>query len=423
MKPATYSSPYEQHRDYVLSVLARRCGWLNVDDREAVFHDAYAVMLEKQQAGALDVEEMHERQLRAYLTQTAINKALDEGKRAERNRTESLGDSAFAAPDDARTPEDLAGAKIDGARMAEIVAELPQRRQAIVKLRFYFDRTPEEIQGYLDISERAYRRELERALRYIAERYELVREGRFCDSRRSLILAYVCGIAGPNRAREAATHLATCRGCAHWAAGLREAARRGAAFLPLPSAALDTHRLQRIGEIGDAVRDSLGQIAVAAKQHATTLATRVDTTAAGYAGAARPGTVAAAVAGCIAIGGGATYCAVDGLPAPIRPLVHHAAAKKEPRSATKPRTTPTPAAVSSTPSQTAPAPAPHPAQTAPTQEAPPPSTAAQSPPPAPPPAEQEFGLETPAPEPAARAPANPPSGAQKPPATPGEFDP
>jgi hypothetical protein len=134
-------------------------------------------------------------------------------------------DAALAAPDAGRSPEERAAASLDRARLREIIAELPRRRQAIVKLRFFFERTPEEIQRYLGITERAYRRELERAMRQIAERYELVRSGAYCDTRRSMILALIAGLAGPNRARDAREHLRSCPGCAHWAAAALDAGR------------------------------------------------------------------------------------------------------------------------------------------------------------------------------------------------------
>jgi RNA polymerase sigma factor (sigma-70 family) len=219
-------SPYEEHRDYVLAVLARRCAWLNREEREDVFHDAYAVFLAKERDGALDLAAMSPQQIRAFLTQTAINKGLDEGKRAGRKRSVPMGDTEFTEPDVGRPPDELVAAGMDSARVREIVAELPDRKQAIVKLRFFFDRTPTEIQRTLGISERAYRRELERAVRYITERYEAVREGSFCDSRKSMVIAFVRGIAGPSRARAAQEHLASCPSCARFAADLRELTRQ-----------------------------------------------------------------------------------------------------------------------------------------------------------------------------------------------------
>jgi DNA-directed RNA polymerase specialized sigma24 family protein len=211
-------SPYEQHRDYVLAVLGRRCGWLDPSDREAILHEAYAVLLEKQRDLRLDVDSMRPAQVRAYLTQTALNKAMDESKRAGRRRSVSLDDERLrfdpASPD--TELDEQVSIRFEGAFLREIMAELPERRRTIVNLRFVFDRSPEEITRYLGVTERVYRRELELAARRIAERFELVRNGTFCDSRRSLILAYVTGVAGPGRIRDARRHLANCPACASW---------------------------------------------------------------------------------------------------------------------------------------------------------------------------------------------------------------
>ena len=402
-------TPYEQHRDYVLAVLRRRCGWLGDDEREAIFHEAYAVFLEKQRDRVLDVDQMHSQQVRAYLTQTSIHKALDEGKRAERNRSTPLGDTAFAEPDPARAPDDRAAANLDGARVREIVGELSPRRQAIIKLRFFFDRTPDEIQRLLGLSERAYRRDLERAVRHIAQRYELVEEGLYCESRRSLVLAYVAGVAGPNRAREARAHLATCPGCSHWAASLRESARGAAALAPLP-ALVHGSGLSRAFEGLAAAKVNASQLAAGLKQHATMVGARVDAASAGYTSAVRPGAVVAAVAGCIAVGSGATYCAVQGVPPPIRSLIPDAPAHVRSKSH----------AAQAEPEQ-APEPAPPPALTSP----PPPPDAEPEPEPAPPPTpEQEFGLSGSAQpvDPGSAAPAPTPSPSA-PPGPPAEFGP
>jgi RNA polymerase sigma factor (sigma-70 family) len=340
--PAT---PYLAHRDYVLSVLARRCGWLDPSDREAVFHDAYLVLLDKQQAGELEPDSMHPNQLRAYLTQTAINKALDEGKRAARKRNQPLEDESLTLPDSAPEPDDVVATSFDDARVREIVSELSERSQAIVKMRFFFDRTPEEIQGMLSITSRVYRRELERAMRYISDRYELVQEGTFCDSRRSLILAYVAGIAGPNREREAREHLATCPGCARWALEMREAADRVAVALP-PVAIFHTAAHGPVHEFIALAREKAGDLLGAVKQHAVSLFSRTDPGLAAPASGVRPGTVAAIVAGCLAAGGGATYCVVEGIPgqggkeggkaAAVRP----AAVRPKPKPKPEPRSLP-----------------------------------------------------------------------------------
>src|ERR1700761_2924974 len=135
----TTSTPYEEHRDYVLGVLARRCGWLDPSDREALLHDAYMVFLQKQRDGQLDLDAMRAPQVRAYLTQTALNKAMDEGKRAGRRRSVSLDNEELGIepPDPACDVDEELAARFDDARIREIVADLPERQQVVIKLRFF----------------------------------------------------------------------------------------------------------------------------------------------------------------------------------------------------------------------------------------------------------------------------------------------
>lgn len=308
----------------MLKVLANRCRWLDPSDREAIMHDAYAVFLEKQRDGKLDVEAMQPAQVRAYLTQTALNKAMDEGKRASR-RSLSLDDERLGLepPDPQRDLGEGLASRFDDARVREIVAELPERQQTVIKLRFFFGRSPQEIQRYLGVTERVYRRELERATRHIAERFELVRHGGFCESRRSLILAYVSGIAGPTRAAEARRHLDTCPACSHWALELRAASRRSAAVLPLPLPAFPVAGalLGRAAAATRGARQRTADLGVTARGHATRVFVYLDPSKATVLSAARPGAAAMVVVGCLAAGSTASYCVVHGVPAPIRSLL------------------------------------------------------------------------------------------------------
>jgi RNA polymerase sigma factor (sigma-70 family) len=208
----------------VLRLLAWRAPWLEPSEREAILHDAYAVFLEKQRDGVLDLGAMHATQVRAYLAQTALHKALDESKRAGRRRSVPLEDSVEGSlPAAEPSLEDSVAARLDAWQIREIVCELPERQQLVIKLRFYFDRTPDEIQRHLGVSERTYRRLLEHAMRALADRYTTVTEGTFCDSRRSLIIAWLAGIATADQAATVRRHLAHCPGCAHWAAEQRAA--------------------------------------------------------------------------------------------------------------------------------------------------------------------------------------------------------
>ena len=164
----------------------------------------------------------------------------------------------------------------------------------------------------------------------MARGYERIRAGRWCETRRSLVLAYLAGVAGPHRAAEARLHLSSCPACAQMAAQLREASERIAALLPLPDAATHHGPLTGAAAALAGLRHHLAELAVGAKQHAAAAAGRVDPGAPQYAAAARPGAVATVVAGCTALGGGATYCACMGF-----------AARPRRRSATGLQRTPT----------------------------------------------------------------------------------
>lgn len=331
---------YDANRDYVLGTLRRRCPWLDDGDREGMFHDAFLVLLDKEERGALDVGEMAPHQIRAYLTQTALNKALDEGKRAGRQRSVPLMEDGAYADDRAVAAEERVDDEADRARVREIIDELPARQQAIVKLRFYLQRSPGEIQDFLDITERSYRRDLERAMRTIAKGFELLQAGEFCESRRSLILAFVAGIAGPNRMAMAQQHLATCRACAAWAASLRTAGEQVAVAVPMP-AVLGATAAVGDGPLAGAL-DRVTGVVESVKTHAMSVVVRSDSAAAQYVASMRPGSVAAAVAGCLALTSGASYCAIEGLPFPT-PLTHEAKKERPKRTQavkTPPRTTP-----------------------------------------------------------------------------------
>jgi RNA polymerase sigma factor (sigma-70 family) len=323
------TTTYAEHRSYVLSVLRRRCGWLDAIDQEAILHDAYTVLLEKEREGSLDVAAMRPQQIRAYLTQTALNKALDEGKRAGRRRSVALDEGGLEVPSAEPEAGELIARGIDAARLREIVAELPERQQTIVKLRFFYERTPEEVRGYLGITERAYRRDLERAMRTLADRFALVRDGTFCESRRSLILAFVAGIAGPNRTLQARRHLESCVGCARWAAELRATAQQAGALVPLP--VLDEvaggRGLHGIGRALEGMRERVADLLAGARDQAAGLVARTDPSSGSMLAGVRPGTAVAVVAGCLSVGSTATYCALEGLPGPARSLLGESAAQ------------------------------------------------------------------------------------------------
>ena len=333
-------TPYEQHRDRVLLTLARQCPWLDPAEREAAYHDAYLTYLEKERDRSLDTSIMRPPQVLAWLIQAAIRNCLQARRRAYHRHAVPLEEAALNTADPSEDVEGRGLERIAGAPVRELVERLPERQKAIVKLRFYLGLERAEIERLLGISPRVYRREVERAFEQVAKGYEAVRAGRWCESRRSLVLAYLAGVAGPHRAAEARLHLSSCPACTQMAAQLREGTERIAALLPMPDAATHHGPLSRAAEVLTAAKHQVAELAAGAKQHAAAAAGRLDPGAPQYAAAARPGAVATVVAGCIALGGGATYCAVQGLRGPLPGSEHHRAAttthhRAEPRAPTR----------------------------------------------------------------------------------------
>jgi RNA polymerase sigma factor (sigma-70 family) len=166
-------TPYEQHREYVLKVIAKRCRWIAPPEREALLHDAYVVLLEKLRNRRLTLEEMDDLQVRAYLTRTALYKALDERKRTDRRPSVSIdtADDEDRGPIDLASPEssveDQVIAHDQHAALRQEIAGMPRRRQLVLTMRWWLGDTPEEIQRKLGVSERVYRRELERGTRVL----------------------------------------------------------------------------------------------------------------------------------------------------------------------------------------------------------------------------------------------------------------
>ena len=128
------------------------------------------MLLEKRRSGALDTDDMPAGQVRAYLTQTAIHKALDQGKRAARHHSVSLDRDDFVelgSPGPAI--EEQVIAREDARRLQDAVTLLPERRRQVIKLRYYLGCDPREIQERLGVSRDVYRHELERGTRAVIE--------------------------------------------------------------------------------------------------------------------------------------------------------------------------------------------------------------------------------------------------------------
>lgn len=161
---------YHENRRYVVGVLGRRCRWLEPCQLEDIFHDSYLVLLEKFASGGLDPADMSAAQVRAYLTQTAIFKALDQGKQAARRHAVSLDREDLAEVPSAEPPiEEQVIVRDDSRRLQEAVTLLPERRRRVIELRYYLGCDPRQIQEHLGVTRDIYRHELERGTRAVAQ--------------------------------------------------------------------------------------------------------------------------------------------------------------------------------------------------------------------------------------------------------------
>jgi hypothetical protein len=291
----------------------------------------------------------------------------------------------------------------DQARIArDVLDSLDERQREVLKLRWDLQLSGPETQAALGLSPRQYQRLAEEGAAAVAERVEELDSGAWSRRQRSLLTACLVevtrggdrrvGIATKRQRREAQRLVES---DPHVAALYREisgALRRATALLPLPVfvADVDTSPLARLAELASHARNQASNLLETGKQQATSLYIRAaDPT---LLSSPRPGTAIAAIAGSLALGGGAygayeavstpTSAARPTTTAPItqipRPTTHRPASTTPPKPKAKPKATPT----SNPPKDPPP-------MTQPTNPAP----TSQPAPPPPPPEPTEFGFE------------------------------
>ena len=276
--------------------------------------------------------------------------------------------------------------------MAAVLERLSERQRDVAALHTHGRKRP-QIAEHLHLSVRTVKRELEQIL--TVGRLELARfAGHGCAEGEELVRRFAFGLASSGQRDQAQLHLALCPRCAAFHERLGEWHQKAAAMLPLPAAeqanpGLLERATHGVGETASGLKQQLVEGGAQLKQHAASAYYRaVDPTP---LSAVRPGAAATAIAGCLALGGGATYCVEHGVsplneiadivtPAPKsrHPPPKPPAAKPPTPTATPPPATPQ--AQTPAPKPEAPAPAQEtPAPSAPAQPVPPPSQAAPSP--------------------------------------------
>jgi RNA polymerase sigma factor (sigma-70 family) len=300
----------------------------------------------------------------------------------------------------------------------EFSSSLSPRRRQILALWGAGLKRP-EIAAQLGLSERGVKRDLlvivEKARGAVA-----AKAGGGCASGEPLVLRLACGLASAPEAEQARAHLDRCGRCAAFSEQLGAWREKAAALLP-PAAVEGAspgvleHVAHRVADGFASVKQQILGGGAQLKQQSTAAYSRaVDPTP--LAGV-RPGAVAAVVAGCLAVGGGATYCAQHGVD-PIGAATDLIAGSQEsePQPAAPPAEGPTYTPAPPPPTQ-------EPATTGTTSEPPPaeapPPEPKPEPEPEPPPPEASFEPSSPdypteAPPEAASAPAPSPKPAPVP---------
>lgn len=163
-------------------------------------------------------------------------------------------------------------------------------------------------------------RDVKEQLRLIMDKARAVLAGLAgggCKRGEPLVMRFICGISTPDEAANARTHISHCERCEGFSERLTAWREKAGAMLPVPAAEVASPGVVR------QVADSAGEKLATLKQHvldggaqvkqhvSATYYRAVDPTP---LAAARPGTAAAVIASCIAIGGGAaTYCVEQGV--------------------------------------------------------------------------------------------------------------
>lgn len=310
-----------------------------------------------------------------WLRTTTHHEVGDMLKRAEREIPVDVSNAQIESADPAlASPMEVLIEREDRAEVNRLTLalldHLAERERQIAVLHSHgFDR--KEIARHVGVTPRIVKRSVEEIL--ATGRDQLVRLVGFgCPDGHELVSRYAFGLAASREAGRAQAHLTTCARCGAMYERLDVWRERVAALLPVPPVVEEhTNLAERVIHAStDAL--SSGHSSVPAgptglRRHSTDLIghAREHATAAYYRivdptplVAVRPGAVAATVAGCLAIGGGATYCVQQGADpftalAGLDTPAHHEREKPKPqRERARAAQAPAPPAV--TPTVTAP---------------------------------------------------------------------
>ena len=385
--PTDLDASYREHMAHALLSLRSEFRWLDGDRRLEIYQEVWTRLLERAQEGFWpnDVD--------GWLVGAVLNQARREYRQRRTRQTEPSDpfDGEITRVADLDMEEQVLGAA-DAESYSAIIATLSPPQRLVAKLRFDWGLSAREIAEVTGMERKRCYHHLERATARLRRGAVGVRDGVHARRYEKLLRSYIAGTATATQRAEAAGLVEHSSQARMMAAQMFRDARELGAVLPAPAFG-DAHVRGGALELAAGVKQQALEVLAGAKQQTTAAyvrASELPQQVGQHASALRPGSAAAAIAGCLAIGGGTAVCLVEGVN-PVTPLYDKLAVpggeeKKEPREpaqgpAKAPPTAPAPQPAPTGPGPNAapkPTPSPSPAPT-PKPAAPPPSQAAPSP--------------------------------------------
>jgi RNA polymerase sigma factor (sigma-70 family) len=257
-------------------------------------------------------------QIYSWIRTTAHRVLQREDERHGREEPrKSIDGLAGLAAEEPGPAEELISSEDDadlGELVEEVYSSLPDRGRQILALYGAGYKRP-QIAERLGLSDRVVKRELLEVMD--AARSSVARlAGGGCRHGEPLVLRSVCGLATAAEDVHAREHLARCGRCEIFSERLIAWREKAGAILPVPAAegatpGLVERVLHKSAEGLSSIKQHIVDGGAQAKQQVAAGYYRaVDPTP---LAAARPGTIVTVVAGCIALGSGATYCVEQGV--------------------------------------------------------------------------------------------------------------
>jgi RNA polymerase sigma factor (sigma-70 family) len=315
-------------------------GAFSPDEIDDIYSGAWLGVL---RALATKESSLDDDEVRSYVLTAVANQASRELRRRRRKPTaplELVGPAAEA--DHSAGPDEIAVSSERSQLTRDLLSSLPPRRRAVMLLRYGWGLEPKQVCNLVaNLSPRAYRKEISRGVDELTEKMRAVESGQWCLDREPVLKAYVAGLANGDEERQAKAHLAHCRSCSEFVAGLaghlHELGGAAGAVLAIEAlhhqlpltgravGALDRARESVAGLVGRRDPSDLGEAAGAV---ASSGAARGGGAAGAGLFAQLAGAGAAGKAALLCLGGGiaATACVAAG----VAPFLTHAGPSRSP---------------------------------------------------------------------------------------------